>query len=153
MAATETAEPGRAPEVEESDAEQLALLHVERDVAAEVGAQPLHAPGPDLAGQTRDAAAAAERDRQEQARVTLAEARRQAEAADTQRQARETAAATTAALERAHESLQAALAALEAERIRSDDAERQEQLARWHDQDRAAELDHGYDDGPSLDRD
>jgi hypothetical protein len=46
--------------------------------------------------------------------------------------------------------VQAAVAAAEAERVRREDAERQEQLARWHEQDRGAELDHGVDDGPSL---
>lgn len=38
-----------APVVEEPEVEQLALLEVERDVAAEVAAQPLDTPEPDLA--------------------------------------------------------------------------------------------------------
>ena len=37
-----------------------------------------------------------------------------------------------------------------AQRARDEDAERQEQLTRWHEQDRADELDRGLDDGPSL---
>ena len=49
--------------------------------------------------------------------------------------------------------LSAARVEAEAERLRRDEDERaQEQLNRWYDQDRAAELDHGYDDGPSLGR-
>jgi len=94
--------------------EQLALLEVERDVTDEVGAEPLRAESDPAAEQARIDAAAAERGRQEQARVTLAEARRAAEAADTQREARESVAATTAALERARESIHTALAALHA---------------------------------------
>jgi hypothetical protein len=124
------------------------------DVGDEVGAQQLRTPEPDLsAEQAREDAAAAERERQEQARVTLAEARRQAEAADAQRQAREAAAATTAALEQATQDLRAAMAAIAAEvaeRARAEDVERQEQLIRWHEQDRASELDRGLGDGPSL---
>jgi conjugative relaxase-like TrwC/TraI family protein len=147
-------EPVRAeePVVEEPEVEQLALLEVERDVAAEVAAQPLHTPEPDPAvEQARSDAAAAERERQEQARVTLAEARRQAEAADAQRQAREAAAATEAALERARQNVQAAQESL-AEQTRREEDERREQLIRWHEQDRAAELDQGLDDGPSFSR-
>ena len=143
------------PAVEQLAVEQLALLEVEPDLADEVGAHLLRMPDADpVATQARDAAAAAERDRQEQARVTLAEARRQAEAADAQRQAREAAADPTAALEQAMQDLRAAVAAMDAaERTRAEDAERQEQLIRWHEQDRAAELDRGLDDGPSLGRD
>jgi|GEM_PF-1996084 len=144
----------REPERAEPEVEQLALLEVERDVADEVGAQPLRAESDPAAEQARIDAAAAERGRQEQARVTLTKARRAAEAADAQREAREAAAATTAALERARESTQTALAALhatEAERAGGEEAERREQLNRWHEQDRAAEMDQGIDhDGPSL---
>lgn len=154
----EPAEPARAaePVVEQPEVEQLALLEVERDVVAEVAAQPLHTPEPSpepepAVEQARSDAAAAERERQEQARVTLAEARRQAEAADAQRQAREAAAATEAALERARQSVQAAQAAV-AEQARREEEERREQLSRWHEQDRAAELGQGRDDGPSLSR-
>jgi hypothetical protein len=140
------------PGVEPPEVEQLALLEVEPDIADEVGVQPLRTPEADPAvEQARAAAAAAERERQEQARVTLAEARRQAEAANAQQQAREAAAATTAALEQAMQDLRAAMAAAEAaERARVEDAERQEQLIRWHEQDRADELDRGLDDGPGL---
>ena len=106
------------------------------------------------AEQARNDAAAAERERQEQARVTLAEARRQADAADAQRQAREAVADPTAALEQAMQDLRVAMAATDAaERARAEDAERQEQLIRWHEQDRADELDRGLDAGPSLGRD
>ena len=142
------------PGVEQPGVEQLALLEVEPDIADEVGAQPLRAPEPDLsAEQAREDAADAERARQEQARVTLAEVRRQAEAADAQREAREAAAAASAALEQTMQDLRAAMAALAADtaqRAQDEDAERQEQLTRWHEQDRADELDHGLDDGPSL---
>ena len=142
------------PELEQPGVEQLALLEVEPDIADEVGAQPLRAPEPDLsAEQAREDAADAERARQEQARVTLAEVRRQAEAADAQREAREAAAAASAALEQTMQDLRAAMAALAADtaqRAQDEDAERQEQLTRWHEQDRADELDRGLDDGPSL---
>jgi conjugative relaxase-like TrwC/TraI family protein len=167
--AAQALEPERAePDVEQARAEepavvgepefeQLALLEVERDVAAEVAAQPLHTPEPTpepdpAVEQARSDAAAAERERQEQARITLAEARRQAEAADAQRQAREAAATADAALERARQNVQAAQEAL-AEQARREEDERREQLIRWHEQDRAAELDQGRDDGPSLSRD
>lgn len=142
----EPVEPARAaePVVEEPEVEQLALLEVERDVAAEVAAQPLHTPEP-----APDPAV--ERERQEQARITLAEARRQAEAADAQRQAREAAAATETALEQARQNVQAAQAAV-AEQARQEEDARREQLIRWHEQDRAADLGHGMDDGPSLSR-
>lgn len=156
------ASPARAGEavVEEPEVEQLALLKVERDVAAEVAAQPLHTsertlePDPAIE-RARSDAAAVERERQEQARITLAEARQQAEAVDAQRQAREATAATAAAMEQARQNVQAALAAAGAEQARREDAERQEQLIRWHEHDRAAELDcaaeldRGIDDGPS----
>ena len=52
--------------------------------------------------------------------------------------------------ERVVAALRAADIQAEADR---EEAERREQLNRWYDQDRAAELDHGYDDGPSLGRD
>ena len=142
------------PEVEQPGVEQLTLLEVEPDIADEVGAQPLRAPEPDLsAEQAREDAADAERARQEQARVTLAEVRRQAEAADAQREAREAAAAASAALEQTMQDLRAAMAALAADtaqRAQDEDAERQEQLTRWHEHDRADELDQGLDNGPSL---
>ena len=121
-----------SPTVEQPELEQLALLEVEPNIADEVGAQPLRAPEPDLsAEQAREDAADAERARQEQARATLAEARRQAEAADAQREAREAAAAASAALEQTMQDLRAAMAALAADtaqRARDEDAERQEQL-------------------------
>jgi hypothetical protein len=137
---------------QDEEVEQLALLEVGPDVADEVGAQPLRDPEPDPAAeQARADAAAAERERQEQVWVTLAEARRQAEAADAQRQAREAAPSPTSELEQAMRDLRAAMAAAEvAERARAEDAERQEQLIRWHEQDRADELDRGLDNGPSL---
>ena len=47
-------------------------------------------------------------------------------------------------------SAMAALAADTAQRAQDEDAERQEQLTRWHEQDRADELDQGLDNGPSL---
>ena len=154
----------------EPAAEQLPLLHVERQLVDEVAAQPLRAtPEPDTGREQiderdREAAASAERERQEQARVTLAEARRQAEAADAQRQAREAeptarkqrwSASTSASRPPGTRSRRFGAADIQAEsdRLQRDEAERQEQLNRWYDQDRAAEIDHGYDDGPSLGRD
>ena len=56
------------------------------------------------------------------------------------------------ALERARQNIQAAQEAL-AEQARYEEDERRDQLTRWHEQDRAAELDQGRDDGPSLSRD
>jgi len=47
--------------------------------------------------------------------------------------------------------VQAAQAAV-AEQARQDEDARREQLIRWHEQDRAADLGHGMDDGPSLSR-
>jgi|GEM_PF-3093570 len=148
VAAAEPTEHERAPEVglpqveqsqvEQSQVQQLALLDAEREVADEVGAEPLHAPELDPAAEpVRADAAAAARERLEQTRAAMAEARRQAEAADAQRHSRETATVTAAAVEQA----------------RREDAERQEQLSRWHEQDRDAELEQGIDDGPSLGRD
>ena len=161
----EPAQPLQQAVDTEPAAEQLPLLRVERQLVDEVAAQPLRAtPEPDMGGERdREAAASAERERQEQARITLAEARRQAEAADVQRQAREAEHTARAAMERLDASIQAArnaVAALraadvqaEADRMERGEAERREQLNRWYDQDRAAEIDHGYDDGPSLGRD
>lgn len=132
----------------EPEAEQLALLEVTPDVADEVGAEPLRTREPDTAIERERAdAAAAERERQEQVQVTLAEARRQAEAATAQREAREAAEATTTALERAREAVQAAVASAQAELEQAEEAERREQLSRWHQQDVAAEREQ---DGPSL---
>ena len=165
----EPAEPPQQAIEAEPAAEQYPLLHVERRLVDEVAAQPMRAtaePDPgyeQLDERDRETAASAERERQEQARVTLAEARRQAEAADAQRQAGQAEPSTQAAMERLDERIRAAreaVAALraadiqaESDRMQRDEAERQEQLNRWYDQDRAAEIDHGYDDGPSLGRD
>ena len=66
-------------------------------------------------------------------------------------QAREAAAVPEASLERLRQNVQAAVAA--AEQARREDAERREQLSRWHEQERGRELDQGIDDGPSLGRD
>lgn len=129
-------------EAEPADVEQLALLDIEPRIEDEVGAAPLRELDP------AEQQAAAEREQQEQrTRATLAEARQAAEAAEQQRLTRDAVAEARAAV--------AALMAAEAERERRDEAERQEQLIRWHEQDRAAEqergLDDGWDDGPSID--
>lgn len=145
-------------EVEQrQDVEQLALLDVEPDLADEVAAQPLRGSGlePDRSDPSAEPArddvdAAVERERQEQARVTLAEARRQAEAADAQREAREAAERAAAAVEKATQDLRAAMASAAADARARAEEERREQLNRWHEQDRAADLDQGLDHGPGL---
>jgi len=148
LAAVELAEVERADaerereRVEAEDVEQLALLDIEPRIEDEVGAAPLREPD------TAEQQTAAEREQQEErTRASLAEARRAAEAAEQQRLTRDAVAEARAAV--------AALMAAEAERERRDEAERQEQLIRWHEQDRAAEqergVDDGWDDGPSID--
>jgi 5,10-methylene-tetrahydrofolate dehydrogenase/methenyl tetrahydrofolate cyclohydrolase len=125
---------------------------VEPEVPADLGGQPLREPEPDRAAeQAREAAAAAERERQERTRTVLAEARRFAEAPRGAHAQIEAGAAVEQASEKARE----AIAAAEAERARQDDAQRREQLIRWHEQDRAAQVDQGrdqgMDEGPSID--
>ncbi len=152
MAAAEDAQriPDRADDVQrepeaEVDVEQLTLLDVEPSIAEQVGAAPLRATDPSVEPMLDESTDV----ELERAQTTLAEARRQAEAAEfvAGRLTRDAVAEARAAVQ--------ALVAAEAERQLRDEDERREQLNRWHEQDRAAEqqrgVDDSWDDGPSID--
>lgn len=132
--------------VGEPKAEQLALLDTEPSVADQVSAEPLRPAEP--------VAAAAAEAAEERARLTLAEARAQAEAAEQLRTAREAVKAARAA------AAGPAAAPPQTEQAQQEEAERQAQLVRSTEHECAAgqghtvperDVDEGVDDELAID--
>ena len=145
LAHTAASEPVQE-RVGEPEAEQLALLDIEPSVADQVSAEPLPPAEPVVAAAAEPA--------EERARLTLAEARAQAEAAEQLRTAREAVEAARAA------AAGPAAAPSQAEHAQQEEAERQAQLVRSTEHDRAAEpghtvperdMDEGVDDELTID--